>query len=148
MLSLARCMNLILSGTLSLPITSCHLLSKTNFSSFPPGEGIVCANVGLRQGIAINDKQRFEIRVGVRKPEQFANNPLRDVWPTDWTANIEMRDWESNNKRIVVGRQLKKGDQFTFHNVTWKILEIGTNGVYVDHQLECPHSYIHIKHLF
>jgi hypothetical protein len=48
---------------------------------------------------------------------------------------------------IMVGNQLQEGDIFSFKNVKWKILKIGTDGVTYDGKEYCQGKFIHINRL-
>jgi hypothetical protein len=49
---------------------------------------------------------------------------------------------------LMVGKQLKEGDTFSFKNVKWKILKIGTEGLTIDGDESCGgRGFIHINRL-
>jgi hypothetical protein len=165
----------LLTLSLLISMSACYSSRGTVVDNVLSGEHFLCSNQGNSFFPFPSAKAEFEKKTEIRQYieqylteyEKSGKSPLVNFhvklysgnpptyfagkWinPEKLMVEVEVYEKQDGTPPLVLGKRFKIGDQFTFKGMTWKILNLGTDGLwYKDRQEDnniCRLGFVHIK---
>jgi hypothetical protein len=151
--------NIILSSALTL-ISSCSFSQRTTLENIPSNEQILCGNANNGVRIVPQDEMSSRYEAGERVRAIFwiqvyadntSNRPIESfLKPGSLMVRIEADERSTGGSAAVtIGEKLKVGNTFKYKRMTWKILNIGNNGIGIKNLEDnlCRYKFMHIQEI-